>query len=97
MKKSGLLVEKPNFCSTSRIDSSVAHRPSSGIDGWEHLLAEDLACAFDPAVDEVIMPEIDQDEGCLLNGQVHIDLASFEVLFAAWRTDGCAVLVVSDG
>ena len=72
-------------------------RKSSSVDGREHLLAEDLACTFDPAVDEVIMPEIDQDEGCLLNGQVHIDLAPFEVLFAAWHTDGCAVLVVSDG
>ena len=90
-----LVVLRSDF-RAGRVYDGKAH-VSSGFDGREHLLTEDFSGALDPAVDEVIVPEIDQDNGCLLYRQVHVDLAPFEVFFAAWHTDGCAVLVVSDG
>tara|TARA_B100000700_G_scaffold320596_1_gene418179 strand:- start:1148 stop:1474 length:327 start_codon:yes stop_codon:yes gene_type:complete len=89
-----LLVLFSNF-GTRTVDDGQAGT-SGGFYARKHVIAQHLACTFDPAVDEVVLPQVDEHERGLADGEIHVDLTTLEIFLPAGYTDGCAVLVVSD-
>ena len=78
-----------------RMDDGEADAPGRFEDRYNGLPGNGLG-TFEPALNEVVVPNVNEDEGALLHGKGKLDFPADEVLLAAGNAFRCAILEIAD-